>query len=229
MTIKNLGFVGFIAVVVAVAGYLACSGDIAGTPRVALLGVGPTLAVGVVGAYFLHREELLVPLVTFRPGDFTRGFLAALLIFAAASAATHFFLPLTSPRASWLLRAYLQIGDPKDLRDHLPGVVVAIALAAIAEEVVFRGIVPTFLEGVLGSRRAWLYSAVLFAAVQLPTAFALRTKEGLNPLLPVAALFSGLVWGYMTRRWGRLWPAIICHALLDWCVIIMFRLYGPSL
>lgn len=229
MSIKNIGFVSFIAAVVAIASYLACNEDIAGTARVAILGVGPTLAVGVVGAYILHRDELLLPLVTFRPGDFTRGFLAALFIFGAAFAATHFFLPLTSNRASWLLRMYLQIGDPKVLRDHVPAVVVAMALAAIAEELVFRGIVPALLEGVLGSRRAWIYSAVLFAAVQLPTAFALRTKEaGVNPLLPAAALFAGLVWGYMTRRWGRLWPAIISHALVDWCVIMMFRLYGPS-
>ncbi len=226
--LKNLGFVGFTVVVVAIASYLACNEEIAGTARVALLGIGPTLAVGVVGAYLLHREELLIPLVTFRPGDFTRGFLAALAIFATAFAATHFFMPLTSSRASWLLRVYVQIGDPKILKDHVPAVVVAMALAAIAEELVFRGVVPALLEGMLGSRRAWIYSAVLYAAAQLPTAIALRTGAGWNPLLPAAALGAGLVWGYMTRRWGRLWPAIISHALVDSCVIVMFRLYGPS-
>lgn len=229
MMIKNIGFVAFAAVVIAVTGYLACGEEIQGTARVALLAVGPTLAIGIVGAYLLHREELLIPLVTFRPGDFTRGFMAALVIFGVAFSATHFFMPLTSKRASWLLRVYLQIGDPKDLKEHVPGVVVAIALGAVADELVFRGVVPRLLEGVLGSRRAWVYSAVLFAAVQLPTAFALRTDPaGWNPLLPAAALGAGLVWGYMTRRWGRLWPAIISHALVDWCVIVMFRLYGPS-
>jgi membrane protease YdiL (CAAX protease family) len=229
MSVKTLGFVSFIAAVVAVASYMACNEEIAGTARVALLAVGPTLVVGIAGAYMLHREELLLPLLTFRPGDFTRGFLAALLLFGGAFVATHFFLPLTSTRASWLLRMYLQIGDPKELREHVPAVVVAMAFAAIGEELVFRGIVPTLLEGMLGSRRAWIYSACLYAAAQVPTAFALRTKEaGANPLLPLAALGAGLVWGYMTRRWGRLWPAIISHALFDWCVIMMFRLYGPS-
>jgi membrane protease YdiL (CAAX protease family) len=231
MSIKNIGFVVFIAIVTAVAGYLACHVDVEteGVARVAYYGIGPTLVLGVIGAYVLHRDELLLPLVTFRPGDFTRGFLAALVLFGGTFAATHFFLPLSSNRATWLLRVYLQLGDPKQLRDHVPAVVVAMALAALAEEVVFRGIVPALLEGLIGSRRAWIYSAVLFAAVQLPAAYALRTKEaGLNPLLPAAALGSGLVWGYMTRRWGRLWPAIISHALVDWCVIMMFRLYGPS-
>lgn len=229
MSVKNIGFVTFITAVVSVASYMACNEDIAGTARVAILAIGPTLVIGIAGAYMLHREELLLPLVTFRPGDFTRGFLAALVIFGGVFTATHFFLPLSEKRASWLLRMYLQLGDPKDLREHVPAVVLAIALAAIAEELVFRGIVPTLLEGLLGSRRAWIYSAVLYAAVQLPTAFALRTKEaGPNPLLFATALGAGLVWGYMTRRWGRLWPAIISHALFDWCVVMMFRLYGPS-
>jgi hypothetical protein len=52
---------------------------------------------------------------------------------------------------------------------------------------------------------------------------------GLNPVLPVAALVSGLVWGFMSRRFERLLPGMFSHVLLAWTALMMFRLWGPSL
>jgi membrane protease YdiL (CAAX protease family) len=48
-------------------------------------------------------------------------------------------------------------------------------------------------------------------------------------MLPIASLGVGLVWGGMGRVTGRLTPAILSHAAFDWCVIVVFRLWGPSL
>jgi membrane protease YdiL (CAAX protease family) len=226
---KNLLVAVLIAAALGVAGYMASRESIEGTATVAYFILGPMIVAAAGGAFLLHRAELFRPLITFKPGDFTRGFVVAAVLFGLTSAATHWLFPLSEPRASWLLRLYLQLGDPKELRDHVPFVVVAILLASVAEEIIWRGVMPFLLEEYVGTRRAWLYSAVVYAVAQVPTAFALRTKEaGLNPLLPAAALVCGLCWGALTRKFERLWPAIISHALFDWCVVMMFRLYGPS-
>ena len=82
-------------------------------------------------------------------------------------------------------------------------------------------------------------AAGLYALVHLPTLWALSdttlevgTKpgaSGLNPIVVIGALGAGLVWGAMVRIFGgRLWPSIVCHALFDWAVLMMFRLWGPS-
>ena len=49
---------------------------------------------------------------------------------------------------------------------------------------------------------------------------------GLNPVLPLAALGGGLVWGAMARAFGRLAPSVLAHALFDWAVVMMFPLWG---
>ena len=85
------------------------------------------------------------------------------------------------------------------------------------------------LEPKVGSRRAWIYGAFLYALAHLPTAFALRDANlGPNPVLPLAALACGLVWAFAVRKTGRLVPTILAHALFDWCVIVGYRLAGPS-
>ena len=47
------------------------------------------------------------------------------------------------------------------------------------------------------------------------------------PLVVVATLGAGLVWGAMARSFGRLVPSILSHALFDWTVIVLFRFWGP--
>ena len=98
-----------------------------------------------------------------------------------------------------------------------------------AEEIVWRGLAASLVAEVIGSRWAWAVAGLLYAVAYVPTMWALASPTSINPLLPVAALGGGLVWGWMARRTGRLPPAIIAHALFDWCVVVMFRLWGESL
>jgi len=79
-----------------------------------------------------------------------------------------------------------------------------------------------------------VWAAVLYALAYVPTAWALRAGSGaggglggLDPLLPVAALGAGLLWGAMARFLGRLAPGVLAHALFDWAVVMMFPLWGP--
>ena len=82
-------------------------------------------------------------------------------------------------------------------------VALAIIVVATGEEMLWRGMVPMLLSERAGSRRAWVWSAFLYALSYVPTAWALRAgvgAGGLDPLLVIhAALGAGLLWGRDAR------------------------------
>ena len=215
-----------IVVVIAVASHQAFQPERAGTPSFFLwIGV-PTLALAIVGCLRARREGVLRDWFRPRTGDFSRGFLGAVILFGGSFAVSK---ALKLPHVMWIARLYEQIGDAAELRQHVTAVIVTIIVIAAAEEVVWRGLVTSLLEEKIGSRRAWVWSAVLYAVAHVPTIWALADPNaGPNPLVPMAALAAGLVWGFMARRFQRLFPGIVSHALFDWTVMMMFRLWGPS-
>jgi uncharacterized protein len=201
----------------------------AGRPAFFLWMAVPTIAIAVYASYRAYQDGVIKSWLSVRAGDFTRGFVACAILFAGAWGFTRVVLPRGSARESWLARLYLQLGDPSVLRQHVAYVVVALIVIAVAEEIVWRGFVTSLLEEQIGSRRAWVWSAVLYAVAHLPTAWALRDPEaGYNPVIPLAALGCGLVWGGMARRYDRLLPGVFSHVLFDWTVLMMFRLWGQS-
>ena len=220
------GFVAAAVVVTGASSYLAFSPERSGSVAFWALALGPTVALAVAAAVWAHREDFLVEWLSPRWGDFTRGVLGAVGLFAAAWGVTRFVAPVGSPREIWLVSLYGQIGDPRVLQAHAPLVAAAVALAAIAEEIVWRGTVTQLLAERVGSRAAWVWAAGLYALALLPTAWALRAGDGLNPLLVIAAGGAGLVWGGMARAFGSLAPSILAHALFDWAVLMMFPLWG---
>jgi membrane protease YdiL (CAAX protease family) len=189
----------------------------------------PYAAIAIaVGARAYNKGELGAWI---RPqwGDITRGFLSGCVLFALAYGFIKVAVPQGSPKEAWLGRIYIQIGDPRMLRDHMALVAIGIVLAAAAEEIVWRGLVQDLLGELVGSRRAWIAAAVLYALAHAGTAFALADDAaGPNPMMVIAALGAGLFWGAMRRAFDRLVPGIIAHAMFDWAAIMMFRLYGPS-
>jgi hypothetical protein len=78
--------------------------------------------------------------------------------------------------------------------------------------------------GVLGAVhrpiRAWLLTTALYAVAYGPTVMLLRDEfAGPNPIVVVAALVGGLVWGFIAMRTGRLMPMVLAHALSTWAVV----------
>jgi CAAX protease family protein len=225
--------VAFVAVAVAVtaaASYFAFSPQSSGTIAFWALAVGPTLMLGGLAAAWAKREELLIEWLSPRWGDFTRGVVGAILLFGCAWAFVRVVAPVGSTREIWLVTLYGEIGDPRALQAHAPAVAATIAVAATAEEVIWRGLVTQLLAERVGSRWAWVWAAGLYALAYVPTAWSLRAVAGagggLNPVLPIAALAAGLLWGGMARALGRLTPGILAHALFDWAVVMMFPLWG---
>ena len=231
ITPRNLRLIAaaFIALAVALTGacsYFAFSPARSGTISFWALALVPTVVLAGAASVWAHREGLLAEWLSPRWGDFTRGALGAVGLFAAAWGATRVLAPTGSPREIWLVSLYGQIGDPRVLQAYAPLVAAAVAVAALAEELLWRGAVTQLLAERVGSRLAWVWAAGLYALAFVPTAWALRAGEGYNPLLVLAAGGAGLVWGGMARVFGGLAPSILAHALFDWAVLMMFPLWG---
>lgn len=194
----------------------------AGTSRFwgGILAVNALWAIaGVVWAVRNKEWHFLLP----RWGDITKGFFAAAILFGLSFGLVKLLVSGT-PREAWLERIYVQLGDPLKLREGYGKVAAVIVAGAALEEIVWRGFVSTALEPVLGSRRAWIASAVLYAVAHVPAGIVLG-----SPALPAAAFGVGLAMGALTHACnGRVPPAIVAHALFDICAAMMFRLVGTS-
>lgn len=226
---RNVAYLAGIVLTIAGASYFAFDLSRAGTPAFFLFMAVPTVVLAALGIVRAKNDGILKSWFSVRSGDFSRGFAAAALLFGAAYAFTKVVAPPSSIRASWLARLYLQLGDPQVLRKNVGMVVLAIIVIAVAEEILWRGLVISLLEEKIGSRRAWVWAAVLYAIAHAPTIWALRDPvAGPNPVIVIAALGCGLVWGGMARGFERLLPGIFSHVLFDWTVLMMFRLWGPS-
>jgi membrane protease YdiL (CAAX protease family) len=223
-------FVALAVVATAASSYFAFRPQSSGTVAFWLFAGAPQLLLGAVAAAWARREDLLGEWLTPKWGDFTRGVVAAALSFAVAWAFSRIVAPPGSPRLIWLVSLYGQLGDPRLLQAHAPAIAVTIAAVALAEEVLWRGMVTQLLAERVGSRMAWVWAAVLYAIAYASTGLSLRAAAGgdggYNPVLVLAALGFGLLWGGMARAFGRLAPGALAHALFDWSVVMMFPLWG---
>lgn len=163
----------------------------------------------------LFRQQRLSALLTLRGGDLTLGIVSGLVLTGAALYALRYLAPLTSPRGSWLLTLYAQVGETQAHIQYT----IALLLVVAGEELVWRGLLQTQALKLWGPKVALPVSALLYALAHLPTAFTLAVPGvGYNPLLVLGALSMGLVWGVMVWLTGRLAPAIVCHLVFSYFV-----------
>lgn len=223
---RQVGYLVGIVVTIAVASHFAFHPSRAGTPAFYLWMAVPTVAIAIAGCARAKHDGVLRDWFRLKAGDLTIGILSAGVLFAGSWA---FSKQLKLPELLWLARLYDQMGTPEKLRQNVSALVAVLVVTAVAEEIVWRGLVVSLLEEKIGSRRAWVYQSVLYAVAHVPTIWALADKNaGPNPLLVAAALGAGLVWGFMARRFERLIPGMISHVFFDWLVLMMFRLWGPG-
>ncbi len=216
--------VAFVAT--SLASYVAFAPAHAGTLVFWALACGPSIALGAVAAIWARREDLLREWISPRWGDLTRGIVGAAVLFAVALAFARWVAPVGSRREVWLVSLYAQIGDPHVLQAHAAWVGAAFLVVALAEEMVWRAMVPQLLAERVGSRGAWVWAATLYAAAYLPTMWSLGEGAAHNPVLVVAAFGGGLLWGAMARAFGSIVPSVLAHAGFDWAVVMIFPLWG---
>jgi hypothetical protein len=197
----------------------------AGTPAM-LIAIG--LLYALIGAFALRRLDQRGELWSrFRPagGDLTLGAVVAALLYGGAHLVDQTIAAHGSIREAWIMRVYLQVGDPDAPSHVLVG--GAVFVIAALEELVWRGLVMRTLEAAYGPRRALVVTSLLFATAHLPTLYLLGDPTaGPNPLIVLAALGCGAVWGLVYLRTNRLLPALFAHALFSWAVV-EFPIWRP--
>jgi membrane protease YdiL (CAAX protease family) len=149
-----------------------------------------------------------------------------MLLYAATWAGRVWITPAASKREAWLMRVYLQVGDPVVIQNNLTLLGLAILAVAACDEIAWRGLVMPILDEKIGSRRSWIATGVLYGLSFLPSAWWLRDTIGPNPLVVGVALMGGVVWSYLTIRSQRLVPSILSHGLYLWFVVAQFRLFA---
>ena len=230
---SDLGVVIVVAII-GTANYVAFDLARAGSVTFWLVIAPPTVLLAAIGAAQMHRRGALRRALKPVWGDFATGLSSMLVLFAGAYAASLFLVPRGASKFSWtpgnyVARVYLQLGSPLALSANLVPLVGGVVVMAVAEEILWRGVITAHLDERFGRRVGWLYAVALYVIATLPTAWSLRDPfTGPNPVLPLAALGGGLVWGTLMRRHKRLVPGMISHALFLWCVLVLFRLWGRN-
>lgn len=181
------------------------------------------LVLSGLALHHLWDQGTLLDRLAPRWGDLSMGAVTALLLLPASWLGRSVLAPAGTPRQAWLYRIYLQLGDPEVLQ-HSVTLTLLLLFLAIAEELVWRGLVLDLVSERLGTRRGWMVTTLLYAVALTPTVYLLRDPEaGLNPLLPIAALGAGLVWGFLAGRVGRLAPVFVSHMAFTYLSAVQFR------
>lgn len=209
-----------------VGGYFAFVPSRASSPWIWLaLGLAQ-LPLAIASVVRMHKAGSLRDLLQPRWGDISMGVGSALLLYAATFAGRMWITPAASKREAWLMRVYLQVGDPNVIQNNLTLLGAAILAVAACDELAWRGLVMPLLDEKLGSRRSWIVTGVVYGLSFLPSAWWLRDAIGPNPLVVAAALLGGIVWSFLVVRSQRLVPSILSHGLYVWFVVAQFRLFA---
>ncbi len=164
-----------------------------------------------------HRGEEKSKLTPHR-GDVTFGAIIAVGMYLLATGVHILLTSRGSPKEAWLIRVYVQIGDPEMNARFFVGPII-FAVAAM-EELVWRGLVLGALRDRLSNNVALLSCTALYGLSHASTLYLLRDPYiGLNPLVMMAALGCGLIWGWIAFKLDRLALSMIAHALFIWAVV----------
>jgi membrane protease YdiL (CAAX protease family) len=218
--------VALTVLVITAANALSFRETLAGSPWFLIYLLAAYLALAAVAVHYFWDEGTWPERLKPRWGDLSIGAITAMVLLIASWRARAVLAPEGTPQQAWLYRVYLQLGDP-ELLQHSLWLTSAILVIAVAEELVWRGLVLDLLSARLGSRRGWIIATVLYTLSLLPTVYLLRDPNaGLNPLLVTAALGGGLVWSFLAARLGRLAPVAISHMAFSYLTAVQFRWPG---
>jgi len=193
--------------------WLVPSSEVAGGVSLGQVVIG-TLSIHVAVFPLVHlflREQGLTWREAFGFGG--PGQVRALLLAAGVAAVV---LPAAWMLTGWSGLVLQQLGEEpvaqpivvaiqnsSTLASQLTRAVVAIALAPVAEEIMFRGILYPFLKQLGHPRLAGWVTALLFGAIHF------------NQLTFVALVVLGLVLAWLYERTGNLLAPILTHSLFN--------------
>jgi membrane protease YdiL (CAAX protease family) len=181
-----------------------------GAATSALVGMWPALGVTGVGTGTLALVldgQALRPL--FRPR--AAAVAAGVMIGAAMTAATYALFPLVSHISVALARDTTRLYANLNASSHVWLSLVLVPVV-IGEEVVWRGLVFGALARRFGLTAAVLLGAPLYALAHAPVG---------SPVLVLAALGCGLIWGGLRATTASLLAPLAAHLLWDEIVLFL--------
>jgi CAAX protease family protein len=185
----------------------------------------PTIVILVLAAASLAvRRERLATLGFHR---LERPFVVAGKVLALTAAWALFELALIMPILNHVTGRRQDLSDFADLRGNVPSLLVFLALtwtiAAIGEELVYRGYLQTRITDVLGADRTGVVAAVLFSSVLFGLA---HTEQG---VIGVVVTFCDAIFFSLVRmHFGRnLWASVFAHGMNNTLGLVAFFVVGP--
>lgn len=95
-------------------------------------------------------------------------------------------------------------------------IVFAIFQPAIFEEFLFRGVIQTRLQRVLGQNKALIGAAVLFGLAHFSVNLFFTDLDFLTSCIKMVSQgIWGVIFGMIYMKTGSLWPGIIAHFVTD--------------
>ena len=126
-------------------------------------------------------------------------------------------MQIVFPMPPELLDALYDLMTFNSVGDAVAILLAGVVFAALAEEMLFRGILQRTLEHYRDPAMAIVSSAVFFALVHF------------NPWTSIQILLLGLIFGYVTWKSRSILPAILLHGLNNLLSLIMINLPEESL
>ncbi len=168
--------------------------------------------MGVLGAYawYFLREERS-QLLWFENRWITIGIASALALYALAFAGV-LLLSSASPYLRGAVNDIYAYGNGTSR--ILSGTLLLFWLAPL-EELFWRGFVQNRLMQRFGRTAGWLLATAVYVLAHF---------RADNVVLWLALVVAGLFWGWIFKRYQRLWPCIISHAVWDVLVFIVLPL-----
>lgn len=180
-----------------------------------LLRIGFSLVIVGMVAYLLHRSGESLRILGFditQPGrDLSRG-----LVVAAAVGGTGLLLYLAAFRAGVNLQVVAQ--DLPAVWWRAPVLVLAAIQNAVLEEVVVLGFVMHRLR-----QLGWGWATTIGTSAAVRASYHLY--QGLGGLAGNFAM--GVIFGWLYRRWGRVMPLVVAHALIDVVAFVGYLYLAP--
>ncbi|MCK4886328.1 MAG: CPBP family intramembrane metalloprotease [Planctomycetes bacterium] len=128
------------------------------------------------------------------------------IIFWASNLLFSQLLPFTASQVD-------SIYKPRENSDLLKIALILFFWVGPAEEIFWRGFVQRKLQACLDPKWAYIWAAVIYTFVHI---------WGFNLMLLGAAMVGAIVWGAMFYRFKSIWPGLICHAVWDVAIFVIW-------
>lgn len=184
----------------------------------------PSVLVTLAGAVFVlvRKEQMPItkPLKSFTPARF----LLTMLLWAVGWTAVQFCLIM--PAQNHLLNDTRNVDAFAEVYQNLPNLLLFLALswtlAAVVEEIAFRGFFQNRLISLFTSRRLGIILAVAFTSALFGL---MHAEQGVVGVMVTAA--DSVFYSVIRYRYRTVWASVLVHGFMNTIGLIAFYFAGP--